>query len=198
VNSREKILAAIKQNKPADLPLPHMQSFNEGATGLTEKLMQIVARIGGQCTLVDSYDAVTNYMVEEKEKNGFVVNAIPQTATCNINEYVDAEAAALEAVDTFFIKGNLAVAENGAVWLTEKDMGNRSLPFLCRQLVIVVEEENIVADMHLAYKKIDGKDLAYGVFIAGPSKTADIEQSLVVGAHGSLSLQLYIIQDKTK
>jgi L-lactate dehydrogenase complex protein LldG len=35
----------------------------------------------------------------------------------------------------------------------------------------------------------------FATFIAGPSKTADIEQSLVLGAHGPRSLIVFLIDE---
>jgi len=59
--------------------------------------------------------------------------------------------------------------------------------------VIVINEENIVNTMHEAYQRIETTADGFGVFIAGPSKTADIEQNLVIGAHGSRSLRVYLM-----
>ena len=98
----------------------------------------------------------------------------------------------LNGVDTAIIKGAIAVAENGAVWLYESQMINRLLPFICQHLILVIEKKNIVATMHQAYQQIDTGKEGFGVFIAGPSKTADIEQSLVIGAHGARSLVVYL------
>jgi L-lactate dehydrogenase complex protein LldG len=46
--------------------------------------------------------------------------------------------------------------------------------------------------MHEAYEQIGNSDYGFGTFIAGPSKTADIEQSLVLGAHGAMTMTVFI------
>jgi L-lactate dehydrogenase complex protein LldG len=47
--------------------------------------------------------------------------------------------------------------------------------------------------MHHAYKALEITDMGFGTFISGPSKTADIEQSLVIGAHGSRELFVFLV-----
>ena len=47
--------------------------------------------------------------------------------------------------------------------------------------------------MQDAYERIRFERPGFGLFIAGPSKTADIEQSLVIGAHGPRSCTLFLV-----
>ncbi len=54
---------------------------------------------------------------------------------------------------------------------------------LHKSIVIVINENEIVNNMHEAYEKLSFEKAGFGVFILGSSKTADIEQSLVIGAH---------------
>ncbi|MCB0630744.1 MAG: LUD domain-containing protein, partial [Lewinella sp.] len=82
------------------------------------------------------------------------------------------------------LPAQLGVAENAAVWLTEAEMGQRVVPFIAEHLVLVLDRKDVVSDMHQAYKRIEIDEPGFGLFIAGPSKTADIEQSLVIGAQG--------------
>ena len=194
MSSREKILAAISKNKPASIALPSLHFSGKSEAGLLAAFTDTLTRIGGVCEEVDGYERINGYLLEKKGVR--VINAIKELSDYNINEFINTSGSDLENVNTFFVKGSLAIAENGGIWVTEKNMGNRLLPFLCEQLVIVIEEKDIVYNMHEAYENITINEEGYGLFIAGPSKTADIEQSLVVGAHGPLGLQVFIIKNK--
>ena len=99
----------------------------------------------------------------------------------------------LESIDTAVIEGSFGVAENGSVWIYESAFINRLLPFICQHLVIILDVGSIVSEMHEAYRAIKIDEEGYGLFLAGPSKTADIEQSLVIGAHGARSTKVYLV-----
>jgi L-lactate dehydrogenase complex protein LldG len=96
----------------------------------------------------------------------------------------------LAEVELLEIDGKFGVAENGAIWLTEEALPHRVAPFICQHLVIHVQK--IVPNMHAAYEELKHQTSGFGLFLAGPSKTADIEQSLVIGAHGARSLTVVI------
>lgn len=50
----------------------------------------------------------------------------------------------------------------------------------------------MVRNMHEAYFRIESAISGFGVFISGLSKTSDIEQHLVYGAHGAKKLIVVI------
>ena len=106
----------------------------------------------------------------------------------------EADPHTFEDVELALIRAHLAVSENGAVWLTESIMGQRILPFICQHLAVIVDASTIVSTMHEAYDRIGTGDYGFGVFIGGPSKTADIEQALVMGAHGPISMTVFILK----
>lgn len=96
----------------------------------------------------------------------------------------------LAEVEVLEIDGEFGVAENGAIWLTEDALPHRVAPFICQHLVINVKK--IVPHMHAAYEELGKVNSGFGLFLSGPSKTADIEQSLVIGAHGARSLTIVL------
>jgi L-lactate dehydrogenase complex protein LldG len=99
----------------------------------------------------------------------------------------------LEALGLAILDGQFGVAENGAIWLEDHNLGLRALPFITEHLVIILDKTTLVETMHQGYNRIGHAKSGFGLFIAGPSKTADIEQSLVIGAHGAKSLRVVLV-----
>ncbi|MDE3234421.1 MAG: LUD domain-containing protein [Bacteroidota bacterium] len=195
MSTRDKILQAVKNNKPALIPLQEIPALLD----VTEenpivKFTAILKNLSTEVKEVDGWDEVIQYVSELKQQYKIVtvidgVDGIVNDGADTINQ----SAAALASLDYALIKGPIGIAENGAIWLNDKNLPNRLLPFICQHLVLVIEAKDIVSNMHQAYRKIQVNEEGYGVFISGPSKTADIEQSLVIGAHGPLSLRVYIV-----
>ena len=101
---------------------------------------------------------------------------------------------ALEDVDFFIAPGEFAVAENAAVWVTDQSLRHRVLYFLSQHMALVVPASQLIHNMHEAYRRLSFDRPQFGLFISGPSKTADIEQSLVIGAHGPRSLTVFLME----
>jgi L-lactate dehydrogenase complex protein LldG len=99
----------------------------------------------------------------------------------------------LDGVEHAAFTGKIGVAENGAIWLDDTDIPHRLLPFITQHLILKLDTSRIVATMQEAYRQL--RINGFGVFISGPSKTADIEQHLVYGAHGAKELTVVLYQN---
>ena len=195
MSSRNNILSRIEKNKPALTALPAINTnMISNYDDVSVKFSATLKSIGGDVIEINSFDELNNIIAEKNNTGKLVVNTIHQLGDVD-SQLIGMPKEILNGVDTAIIKGAIAVAENGAVWLYESQMINRLLPFICQHLILVIEKKNIVATMHQAYQQIDTDKEGFGVFIAGPSKTADIEQSLVIGAHGARSLIVYLFKN---
>jgi len=192
--SREQILSAILNNQPQSTSLPEDLQFDSPAKDVvTEKFSQMINLIGGKVVVIQKVEDINLYISEHFTNTDRIVTPIeeldyftPFTGEELPHQFVNTEFAVF--------KTHFAVAENGAVWITEDRMGHRVLPFITQHLGMLVEEDQIVATMHDAYKKMSNNEYGFGTFIAGPSKTADIEQSLVLGAHGARSMTIFLLK----
>ena len=194
MSSRENILKAIASNQPTLVPLPVIE--RSAVITYEDDFAQfktVLESIGGTTELIPNLEVLKDKIRLDKGNNTFIIDTITGETSDEENK-IAGSAFELEKVERAYIRGTVAVAENGAVWVYESQMKNRLLPFICQHLVLVVDKRDIVATMHEAYDKINAGDEGFGVFIAGPSKTADIEQSLVIGAHGARSAKVYVIE----
>ncbi len=89
------------------------------------------------------------------------------------------------------VPGRFAVAENGAVYVDAADLASRTDIVRSEHLVLRVPANRLVPTMHEAVRLMPA-DSACGWFLSGPSKTADIEQALVIGAQGARTLHVLL------
>jgi L-lactate dehydrogenase complex protein LldG len=191
MNSRDKILNAIAANQPELVALPIIDlgtviSFENNYN----QFKTVLESIGGKVELIQDISVVNNLLTAEKSNGKLIINTLDETD----KKIVSLTSFELEKLEKICIKATLGVAENGAVWVYESQMMNRLLPFICQHLILVIDKSDIVPTMHHAYQKIDIAKEGFGIFIAGPSKTADIEQSLVIGAHGARTATIYVVE----
>lgn len=111
----------------------------------------------------------------------------------DLNPDTVAQAQDLDGTDVGIILGEVACAENACVWIPQT-MKERAICFIAENLIIIVSKKNIVSNMHQAYERIEFNDYGFGTFISGPSKTADIEQSLVYGAQAARGLTIFLTE----
>lgn len=200
MSSRETILARVRQNKPATTALPGVEFLQKNAGGSIEKLSSLLDTIGGKLFCVSDWSEIIAAIKNHHSGDGIIYSPIPeiQHLTGQANQQ-QMDGHDLANVEVGVIKAHFAVAENGAAWVTDDQLGNRALPFICQHLAVVIDENDILPTMHEAYVRNAGHQYQYGVFIAGASKTADIEQSLVLGAHGPRSMMVFVLgEDKDR
>jgi L-lactate dehydrogenase complex protein LldG len=118
---------------------------------------------------------------------------LPEITIAGKNPDTVAAAADLNGTDVGIVRGELGVAENGCVWVPQT-MKEKAVCFISEYLVIVLKKTAIVDNMHEAYARIDMEPhYNFGTFISGPSKTADIEQSLVMGAQAARGVTVILV-----
>lgn len=95
-------------------------------------------------------------------------------------------------------RAEVAAAETGTLFLTSGPDNPTTLNFLPDTHIAVVRKSDIVGSYEDAWRRVRHK---YGAgvmprtvnLISGPSRTADIEQVIVMGAHGPRRLHVIIV-----
>jgi L-lactate dehydrogenase complex protein LldG len=194
MTDREQIINAIAATQPAFSPLPATHFSAEDEEGLASQFADTHTAIGGVVFIVDNLADIHQHIKDNALADHRVISRIGDVAEYSEDIGTTLSPHSLQDVEIAVLKAHFGVAENGAVWLTEELMGNRVLPFICQHLMIALPIKDIVANMHKAYERIGSNSYGFGAFIAGPSKTADIEQSLVMGAHGPKTMTIFLIR----
>jgi len=193
---KQAILSRLKEHAVSgDTAYPAYSHPHTGQGDLRQAFKGVLESVGGECWLAGDRAAAGEMLAASGLMGppGQFCSYVEDIAPGNFDAEAAADVRECRDVRIAVLKGELGVAENGAVWVDATRLRHRGLLFLAESLVLVVAGNAIVPDMESAYARIDFGPVRSGYFISGPSKTADIEQCLVIGAHGAKSLVVIVI-----
>ena len=184
MTSKENILTKIRDSRREKYPMP---SFDELSPvqydDRLKQFMETVRFVGGDAVLLEPGQDINQLIRSIYPDASLIASSLPYV-TASLDPDTVSEASDLNGVDVGVVEGKVAVAENGCIWIPQT-MKERAVMFISQCLVIIVDRNDIVNNMHQAYEKVSSTEYLYGCFISGPSKTADIAQALVMGAQAA-------------
>jgi L-lactate dehydrogenase complex protein LldG len=198
MSSKETILNAIRQQLPQSIELPSLDQQWTTYDDPIAQFSEMLSGVGGDPQHVPNLQAVQEYLnqTEAYTSGKQICHGIEGLEGGNVMLSEIEDAHLLETVDFAVLPAEFAVAENAAVWVNVENVRHRAIYFISQHVAIVVPASQVVSNMHEAYKRLQfTSETSYGVFISGPSKTADIEQSLVIGAHGARSQIVFLVDE---
>jgi len=193
--SRAAILAAVRRARTEPAPLPPDDGAWPGAGDLAEGFARACAAAGGRCVRVPEAAGLEAALraLPEAARAARIYSAHPGFAGAHFAPDELAEPRRLAGLELAVLPGVLGVAESGAVWVDAGALPQRAVLWLAEHLVLALPAADLVPQLHAAYARLRFEGPGFGVFVAGPSKTADIEQSLVVGAQGPRSTTVMLV-----
>ncbi len=192
--ARRAVLDALRAARAPESPPPDLSGLGARFADLPARLADAVAAVAGILVRVPDAAGLAGEVAALARKLGAtrVCSAVPGVPG-DVALDALADPHELEGIGLALLPGAFAVAENGAVWVPTAGLRHRGVFVVAEHLALAVPASEIVNDMHEAYRRIAFPGAGFGTFIAGPSKTADIEQALVIGAHGARSCTVFLV-----
>ena len=188
MSSREEILASIRKNTQVRYDKPDIADMKRlSYPDKIEQFCAISRAVGGMAVVLGEGEDVNAVIRRTYPEAMRIASVLPDISCATFNPDNLDDPKELDGTDVAVVKGEIGVAENGAVWIT-RQVKHKALYFISNSLVMLIDRNSIVNNMHEAYKRTENMTYDFGAFISGPSKTADIEQALVLGAHGPVKV----------
>ena len=196
MDARSNILKTVRANLPPAAELPSLEGPWITYQDPREQFCAALLAVGGRAVRAASIEHVRQDLDQQSawSEAKQIGAAVPGIDRANVSLDSIEDPHQMQSLDFAVLPGEFAVAENGAVWVANQRIKHRVTSFVTQHLALVVPGDQIVHNMHQAYDRVNFNEAGFGVFISGPSKTADIEQSLVIGAHGARSLTVFLLE----
>ncbi len=199
--TRTQILTALRQ---AERQQQRAERMPTSATAIEPKrcsasacVAQFVAelaQVGGQCIPVAGRSALMAAVANLVTKGQVLLSLCHEVTG---NRLLQGAPEALHDIDWAVCRAQLGIAESGAILLDDRQCGQRVLPIIAEQLIVLLERRQIVATMSQAvehWRQADPElNWGWGGFLVGPSSSHAIDDQWIRGAQGCCSLTVLLL-----
>jgi L-lactate dehydrogenase complex protein LldG len=188
--------AAVAAHIGAHAEGPRPQSPGDAVAGFSACAVKLSTSVDEVGTLSEVPQAIARYLD---------ANNLPKTAVCWPDLFelewqaagIHVESRAAEGSDLVGITSAFcAIAETGTLLTLSGPRTPATTSLLPETHIAVVRKSRLVRSMEDAWKLLrdeEGRMPRAANFISGPSRTADIEQTLVLGAHGPYRVHIVLV-----
>ena len=191
---RNAIIDAVQNNQPASLPMPHIPHFGiDNTNDLVESFSQGVARMAGT-VIPDSVPDLDDFVRSRFPDAKVICSAVPECKgtlrPVKLNHWSEAS-----KIDVSIVRSPLGVAETGSVLLSDVELQINTIAFLSHDLVVLLDPNQIVRNIHDAYRHPYFKTRPYSLLMTGPSGSGDIGGVTVHPAQGVKTLTVILTEN---
>lgn len=192
--NKEELFQKLRANTREQYDMPDMNIQGISYPDPFKQFAEMTKTVGGNIVEAQEGDDINDIIKSLYPEAKTFASNLPYITIAQKNPDTVAEAKDLDGTDVGIVEGKIGVAENGCVWIPQT-MKEKAVCYISEYLVIILKKSDIVNNMHEAYKRITfDPQYNFGAFISGPSKTADIEQALVMGAQAARGVTVIVVE----
>ncbi len=214
-SSRDKILNAVKEavKIPSRLPeLPEgintkiaesLKSITpKDYAGLRDQFAKELKLVSGEFVPVKSKAELISHLVNDMKTKKYTSLAVSSDNDIkNIAAQANKEFSELECIfpaelDPEQKKNKLAFANAALVDIDYVISDVASLVVFLDCIYVLAKPEQLLANLFELFAKVPKEQAKNMLLITGPSRTADIEKIIILGAHGPRRLVVYWLEEK--
>ncbi|HSQ44902.1 MAG TPA: lactate utilization protein [Ginsengibacter sp.] len=210
-SSKEKILKKVREalTNPVPLPFPKSEGTNSAFPQQKEDLEITFAEeftklLGKFAFCVSEADMKLQLqqLISEKKWTNIFCKEDNLLKIFNDGKFIKLNQSSLTDCDASITTCEYLIARTGSIVMTSAQQSGRTVSAYAPVHICIAYINQLVYDTRDALKLLKTK---YGnslpsfiTFAAGPSRTADIEKTLVVGVHGPKEVYLFLIDEQSK